>query len=455
MNGASNKRASSAVVALLHDGFAVVACELVWCVGVGLTAPRHWAPGGEGARQEEGHTGPPAGGVAEADAPSSSSAAGDGEAAARGGPVSARLDARRPAKVGRGDGFPENVVGQPQRVALRVRGGTRRAGGRRRGERVARGVRARELRLVASQRALGAGDPQQLGGLLPPEPLVLGLPGSGCGVDHHGMVIIRRCSDRGSSQRGGLGSVGDEEDGAADGAGDVRREPGVDAVGVERVGAPGQQPERVAVVELAEADGALERALVRPDVGVGHGREGVEHGPVEAAHPPAGRRRVAVVAEPQTQLPRMVVVVGPAQRGPRASAEVDGEEAEQEEGRDQHDHDNRHGRVEILGVEVVGLRVHGGAGESNRGEEQETAAAAAIDRAHGCGGGVIRDSVGRKPRLLFSGGSINGLERATDRPDLAPLAGRDDGRETDKKKAAPERGKMERELLLTSSTNGA
>ena len=55
------------------------------------------------------------------------------------------------------------------------------------------------------------------------------------------------------------GRVG--EVGAADGAGDVRGEPRVDAVRVEDVGALGQQAQRLVVVELAEADRALERAL--------------------------------------------------------------------------------------------------------------------------------------------------------------------------------------------------
>ena len=403
------KRASSAV-ALLH-GLAVVAGELGtlgWSVG--LTAPHgapHWQPRGEGARQE-GHIGPPAG-VAEPDAPSI--------AAARRRPVTTCLDARRPPKVARSDGFPENVVGQPQRVALRVQGGRRRVRRRGDGERVARGVRARELRgapaRLASQRqgALHAANPHQLGGLLPPDPLVLCLPGSGVGVDHR--LVRRRCGDRRDDlvtlrgrSRGGVGGVGGGEDGAADGAGDVRREPGVDAVGVERVGAPGQEPEHVVVVELAEADGALERALaclVRPDVGVGHGREGVQHGPVEAADPPGPRRRRVGEpnprAAPQPHRVLVVGVVGPAKRGPRASPEVDGEEAEQEEGRDEHDHDNGHGRVEVLGVEVVWpfalLRrhgVHGGAGESHRGEKLETAA---IDRAH------VRSCLGPEP---LSGG---------------------------------------------------
>jgi hypothetical protein len=45
--------------------------------------------------------------------------------------------------------------------------------------------------------------------------------------------------------------------GAAERAVDVRAEPGVDAPDVERVRAPGEQPQELAVRELTEADGAV------------------------------------------------------------------------------------------------------------------------------------------------------------------------------------------------------
>jgi hypothetical protein len=45
--------------------------------------------------------------------------------------------------------------------------------------------------------------------------------------------------------------------GAAEGAVDVGAEPGVDALDVERVRSPREQPQELAVHELAEADGAV------------------------------------------------------------------------------------------------------------------------------------------------------------------------------------------------------
>lgn len=55
----------------------------------------------------------------------------------------------------------------------------------------------------------------------------------------------------------GGGGGGVHHVGAAERAADVGAEPGVDALDVERVGALGQQPEELAVLELAEADGAV------------------------------------------------------------------------------------------------------------------------------------------------------------------------------------------------------
>uniref|UniRef100_A0A7N0SXZ3 Uncharacterized protein n=1 Tax=Kalanchoe fedtschenkoi TaxID=63787 RepID=A0A7N0SXZ3_KALFE len=73
---------------------------------------------------------------------------------------------------------------------------------------------------------------------------------------------------------------------AADGAGGVGREPGVDALRVEHVVALGEEPEGLLLVELVQADGALQRALPDfqvLDLGVAEGGEGVDQGGVEAA----------------------------------------------------------------------------------------------------------------------------------------------------------------------------
>lgn len=51
--------------------------------------------------------------------------------------------------------------------------------------------------------------------------------------------------------------MGDDDSGAAGGAGGARAEPGVDACDVEGVAAAGEHAQRVAVGELVEADGAV------------------------------------------------------------------------------------------------------------------------------------------------------------------------------------------------------
>jgi hypothetical protein len=148
-------------VALLH-GLAVAGDLRALGRRVSLAAP-HGAPRrqprGAGARQHR-HVGPPTG-VAEPAAPPGAGA----EEAAPCAPVAAGLDAHRPPKVALRDNLPEHVLEQPQRVPLRGLGG----GGP--GERVARCVR------LAPQRAFDAADPHQLGGFLPPDPLLLRLLG--------------------------------------------------------------------------------------------------------------------------------------------------------------------------------------------------------------------------------------------------------------------------------------
>jgi hypothetical protein len=84
----------------------------------------------------------------------------------------------------------------------------------------------------------------------------------------------------------GFGCDGGLEDvGSAERAVDVRAEPGVDAGDVERVAALGQQAHELAVLELAEADGAVRRAEERRPGAVPRRGDGVNgrlvqpHGP--------------------------------------------------------------------------------------------------------------------------------------------------------------------------------
>jgi hypothetical protein len=87
----------------------------------------------------------------------------------------------------------------------------------------------------------------------------------------------------GGGRRGGA----DEDGGAAHGAGGVRSEPGVDAVGVERVRALGQPPQLLAGLHLREAHGAVER---RP-AGVRERGQRGDRGRAHAAVPLLFRRR--------------------------------------------------------------------------------------------------------------------------------------------------------------------
>jgi len=263
-------------------------------------------------------------------------------------------------------------------------------------------VRAREPRGRAAglgaQRALHAADAHQLVGLLSDDPLLLCL----VHVNDHRSSRSRRRRGRGRrrqrllrgsrrqrqlrrvvavGRRGVVVGAGDEV-GAADGAGDVGGEPRVDAVRVEDVGALGQQAQRLVVVELAEAHGALERALaglVRLHVGVRHGGEGLQHGGVEPALLAPGPRGGAVGAGRVRGVAAVAAGV--------AVADVDGEEAEEEEGGDEHHDDDGHGRAEALLLVVSPLllllpllalhRREIGGSEQEKEEGQEAAAAIA------------------------------------------------------------------------------
>ena len=151
---------------------------------------------------------------------------------------------------------------------------------------------------------------------------------------------------RGAGRRWWVGLLGSgaRHAGAAERAADVGAEPGVDALDVERVGALGEQPKELAVLELAEADGAvggaeraagavprerdgLDRRLIEPD---GPDVPRVVHDfltrGVEAGAAVGGRRRWG-----QGGLEKRLSLPPPPPLPPSADQEEDGE-AEGEEG---------------------------------------------------------------------------------------------------------------------------
>uniref|UniRef100_A0A8R7V0F0 Uncharacterized protein n=1 Tax=Triticum urartu TaxID=4572 RepID=A0A8R7V0F0_TRIUA len=246
------------------------------------------------------------------------------------------------ALLARGHHVPAHVLREAQREPLQV---AVKPGG----EGVARRVRARER--PPRPRPHGpaqAADPLQLRRLS--HPLLLRLAVAlAVHVDGHlrRPLLLRTGAVLFSRGRGRL--LGGEA-AAADGAGDVAGEPLPDAVRVERMAALGEEPELVPVLELAEADGALEHgrivaALVpeRPRLGVGHGGERGDHLGVEPAR--AGLLLLLLL---------LLLARQHEERGGRdgggvaaaALADVDGEEADEEEGGDERDEEHHHGRAE-------------------------------------------------------------------------------------------------------------
>jgi hypothetical protein len=151
---------------------------------------------------------------------------------------------------------------------------------------------------------------------------------------------------------GGDGRVG--EIGAADGAGDVRREPRVDARGVEHVAAPGEEAELLAGgVERGEADRALERPAAgphRPRRRVREHRQRLHRRGVEPrARGGAGAGGQGTDTAPSPAAAR----VG---SGAAAAAEEGREEAEQEERDDQADEEERGGDGKPTADAVHGWR---------------------------------------------------------------------------------------------------
>lgn len=151
-----------------------------------------------------------------------------------------------------------------------------------------------------------------------------------------------------------------DEVGPADGAGSVGGQPLVDTVRMEDVVALGHEAERLGVLELVEADGAFQGTfsnLVNLDCGVVESREGADDGGIEAARLASGSSGE----------------VGEGGAGRLAAvADVEGENAGEEESGDKNDDDDGHGGsvgvvVRASGASVIDL----GAGEGERRREEE------------------------------------------------------------------------------------
>jgi hypothetical protein len=259
---------------------------------------------------------------------------------AGGGAVSAPRAAQA-----RGDHPLAHVLRQPQRESFEVAVEPL-------GEGVARRVRARERTArPRPHRAALAPDPVQLHRL--PPPLLLILLDSVLAAHVDGRLILRLlllpCYHLAGAARGRLGrdDLLRVEVAPADGAGDVAGEPLPDAVRVEGVAAGGQEPELLVVLELAEADGALERGVLAADadllsLGEAHGGERRDHRGVEPA------LLLPLPLLPPRQREQRGGRDGGAARGraPPAPAHVHGEEADEEEGCDERHEEHHHRRAE-------------------------------------------------------------------------------------------------------------
>jgi hypothetical protein len=162
---------------------------------------------------------------------------------------------------------------------------------------------------------------------------------------------------------GGRGGA-DEDGGAAHGAGGVRSEPGVDAVGVERVRALGQPPQLLAGLHLREAHGAVER---RP-AGVRERGQRGDRGRAHAAVPLLFRR-----ADPGRGRMAAAAAAAEEQAAPAAADVPDGEVEEEREDADgegePHEEQPRAGAVArvVRGEEPRVGRAHAHLQEERRG----------------------------------------------------------------------------------------
>ncbi|PVH48123.1 hypothetical protein PAHAL_4G255300 [Panicum hallii] len=260
-------------------------------------------------------------------------------------PVPPRRPRAAQALLARRDHLPAHVLRQPQRESLEVAVEARREG-------VARGVRPRDERRrrrpprPRPHRAALAPDPLQLHRLLPPRFLLVLGALVGHADDHLIRGLVLRGHLAGAVRLGRRELLTGVEVAPADGAGDVAGEPLPDAVRVEGVAAPGQQPELLVALELAEADRALERGVLAPDpellgLRVPHRRERREHGGVEPA------LLLVPLLLPRQREQRGGRDGRPVRGGaPPAPAHVHGEEADEEEGRDERHQEHDHGRAE-------------------------------------------------------------------------------------------------------------
>lgn len=140
------------------------------------------------------------------------------------------------------------------------------------------------------QPTLHAADPHQLGLLLPHDPLLLYLLVLNDHEDHrplclHGRVwrrwVRRRCvsfrgGGHGGTWRRHWGLIAWGEDDTTNGSGDMGREPGIDAINVECVGAPGNKPKHVVVIKIAEMGIRRARRVGDPRSGGGRWRRSCE-----------------------------------------------------------------------------------------------------------------------------------------------------------------------------------
>lgn len=130
-------------------------------------------------------------------------------------------------------------------------------------------------------------------------------------------------------------------------------EPDIDAVDVEHVRAPGEQPEGVFVGELGKAHSALQRIVpffVLLRLGIRHGRERSEHLRVDSPpHGATGDR--AGLHNPGGS--------SPAGTAGAALPQVDGEESKEEEATDEGDDEGGDSGVDLDVVAAVGAVAEG------------------------------------------------------------------------------------------------
>ncbi|BAS89372.1 Os04g0443951, partial [Oryza sativa Japonica Group] len=150
--------------------------------------------------------------------------------------------------------------------------------------------------------------------------------------------LRRRESER---RRGGAGGgVGDDGE-AAERAGGVGAQPQVDALGVEAVAAPGQEPRRLAVLHLREAHRALQRRRRRRRLRPVHRhRQRPQHRRVNAALPAslggiyaddASHHATAAALAPTRRRRRPRVAVAAAHRGEEVVHDEDEREGDEDE----------------------------------------------------------------------------------------------------------------------------